>query len=47
MPGTPLSLHVASRTSLLAPIEAITLNPERDSVVAAELANRFIDRLAA
>ena len=29
------------------PIEAVTLNPERDSVVATELANRFIDRLAA
>ena len=28
-------------------IEAVTLNPERDSVVAAELANRNLDRLAA
>ena len=28
-------------------IEAVTLNPERDSVVAAELANRYLDRLAA
>ena len=29
------------------PIESVTLNPERDSVVATELANRSIDRLAA
>ena len=28
-------------------IEAVTLNPERDSVIAAELANRNLDRLAA
>ena len=29
------------------PIEVVTLNPERDSVVATELAKRSIDRLAA
>ena len=29
------------------PIESVTLNPERDAVVATELANQSIDRLAA
>ena len=37
----------ARRTRNWNHIEAVTLNPERDSVVAAELANRNLDRLAA